>query len=147
MMRKSFVALALVPLLAACAAPVDVPVVVETPAEPAVTTLTADQAVALLDRVCGDGSDRFLNFGQRLAIAQQDGSLPDAATFTLLGGSCTLTFAPADEADALRTALSVLGRPLTSAESGGVYIRPNDAVIIFSHDDPSAWTLQTYRAV
>jgi len=137
-------------LLAACAAPVEAPVVPVEPAEPvapAVTTLTADQAVALLDRVCGDGSDRFLNFGQRLAIAQQDGSLPDAATFTLLGGTCTLTFAPADEADALRTALSVLGRPLTSAESGGVYIRPNDAVIIFSHDDPSAWTLQTYRAV
>jgi len=138
------------PLLAACTAPVETPVASAEPASraaPVAVTLSGPEAVAKLDQICGDGSDRFLNFGQRLAIAQQNGELPETATATLVGGTCTLTFTPEGDAEALRTALSALGRPLDTTETGGVYIRPNDAVIIFTHDDPSEWTLQTYRAV
>ena len=58
-------------LLTACAAPVEETAPVVAPEPPVAQTLGATQAVTLLDRICGDGSDRFLNFGQRLAVAQQ----------------------------------------------------------------------------
>ena len=136
-------------LLAACAPVAEgtAPTAPATRAAPSDMTVSAAEAVAALGTVCGDGTDSVLNFGQRLAAAQQAGTVPAGAAFTLVGSTCTLTFAPSGTPQDMAAALTPVARPLDASATGGVYIRPNKSIIIFTHDDPSSWTLQTYNAV